>query len=103
MDTESYEQFPLSSDQVGDALQYLKEQIEVDLILFRDNPVTIELPITVDLQITDTPPGVKGDTASGGTKPATLETGLVVNVPFFVNPGDVVKVDTRTGQYLSRV
>lgn len=103
MDTSSYEQFPLSDDQIGVAIQYLVEQITVDLVLYRENPVAIELPITVDLKIDETPPGVRGDTAQGGTKPATLETGLVVQVPLFVNSGETVKVDTRTGQYLSRV
>ena len=103
MDTESYEQFPLAGDQIADSLQYLVEQIEVELVLYRGNPVAIELPITVDLAVAETVPGVRGDTAQGGTKPATLETGLVLNVPLFVNAGEKVKVDTRTGQYLSRV
>ncbi len=103
MDTDSYEQFPIGADQIKDSLRYLVEQIEVELILYRENPVAIELPITVDLTVSETVPGVKGDTAQGGTKPATLETGLVLNVPLFVNGGDQVKVDTRTGQYLSRI
>jgi len=102
MDTESFEQFPLSEEQIKDSLRYLIEQINVDLVLFRDNPVAIELPITVDLEVTETVPGFKGDTAQGGTKPATLETGLVVNVPMFVAQGEKIKVDTRTGNYLSR-
>jgi elongation factor P len=102
MDTESFEQFPLSKDQIGDALQYLVEQTTVDLVLFRDEPVTIEMPITVDLKVTETAPGFRGDTAQGGSKPATLETGLVVHVPLFVNEGDTLKVDTRSGEYLSR-
>lgn len=102
MDTVSYEQFPLSDTQITDALQFLVEQTEVDLVLFRDNPVAIELPITVNLEVSETVPGVRGDTAQGGTKPATLQTGLVVQVPLFVNQGELIKVDTRTGQYLSR-
>ena len=102
MDTASYEQFPLSDSQITDALQFLVEQTEVDLVLFRDNPVAIELPITVNLEVAETVPGVRGDTAQGGTKPATLQTGLVVQVPLFVNQGELIKVDTRTGQYLSR-
>ena len=102
MDTASYEQFPLSDTQITDALQFLVEQTEVDLVLFRDNPVAIELPITVNLAVAETVPGVRGDTAQGGTKPATLQTGLVVQVPLFVNQGELIKVDTRTGQYLSR-
>ncbi len=102
MDTVSFEQFPLSEEQIKDSLRYLIEQITVDLVLFRDNPVAIELPITVELKVTETNPGFKGDTAQGGTKPATLETGLVVNVPMFVAQGEKIKVDTRTGNYLSR-
>ena len=102
MDTESFEQFPLSEEQIKDSLRYLIEQTTVDLVLFRENPVAIEMPITVDLEVTETVPGFKGDTAQGGTKPATLETGLVVNVPMFVSQGEKIKVDTRTGNYLSR-
>lgn len=102
MDTASYEQFPLSDSQIADALQFLVEQTEVDLVLFRDNPVAIELPITVNLEVAETVPGVRGDTAQGGTKPATLQTGIVVQVPLFVNQGELIKVDTRTAQYLSR-
>lgn len=102
MDTETYEQFPLSAEQIGNSLDYMVEQTAVDLVFYRDEPVAIELPVTVDLKIVETPPGVRGDTAQGGTKPATLETGLVINVPLFVNPGEMVKVDTRTGEYLSR-
>ena len=103
MDTESYEQFPLSEDQIGDAIKFLVEQTTVDLVLFREEPITIELPNAVDLEVTETVPGVKGDTAQGGTKPATLETGLVLQVPLFVNQGSKVKVDTRSGDYLSRI
>ena len=102
MDTESYEQFPLTREQMGDALQYLIEQTTVDLVFYRDQPIAIELPITVELKVAETVPGVKGDTAQGGSKPATLETGLHVNVPLFVNKGDVLKIDTRSGEYLSR-
>lgn len=102
MDTVSFEQFPLSEEQIKDSLRYLIEQTNVDLVLFRENPVAIEMPITVELEVTETVPGFKGDTAQGGTKPATLETGLVVNVPMFVTQGEKIKVDTRTGNYLSR-
>jgi elongation factor P len=98
----SFEQFPLSEEQIKDSLRYLIEQTNVDLVLFRENPVAIEMPITVELEVTETVPGFKGDTAQGGTKPATLETGLVVNVPMFVAQGEKIKVDTRTGNYLSR-
>lgn len=102
MDTDNYEQFPLTREQLGDALNYLKEQIEVQLVFYNGEPLTVELPTTVDLQIVDTPPGVKGDTAQGGTKPATLETGLIVNVPLFVNPNEIIRVDTRNGEYVTR-
>ena len=102
MDTETFEQFPLSEDQIGNALQYLVEQTTVDLIVYRGEPLTIELPMTVALKVVESPPGLRGDTAQGGTKPATLETGLLIQVPLFVNEGESVKVDTRTGEYLSR-
>ena len=102
MDTASYEQFPLNEQQLEESLKFLVEQIEVELVLYEESPITIELPTTVDLEISETVPGVKGDTAQGGTKPATLETGLVVQVPLFVNQGEKVKIDTRTAQYLSR-
>ncbi len=103
MDTESFEQFPLSVDQLGDVTRYLVEQVEVELVLHDGNPIAVDLPITVDLKIAETGPSFKGDTAQGGTKPATLETGLVVNIPLFVDTGETVKVDTRSGSYLSRV
>jgi len=102
MDSETFDQSPLTKDQLGESLQFLVEQINVDLILSEGNPVTIELPTSVDIKVTDSPPGHKGDTAQGGSKPATLETGLVVQVPLFINSGETIKVDTRTGEYLSR-
>lgn len=102
MDTDSYEQFPLNEQQLEESLKFLVEQIEVELVLYEESPITIELPTAVDLEISETVPGVKGDTAQGGTKPATLETGLVVQVPLFVHQGEKVKIDTRTAQYLSR-
>ena len=102
MDTETFDQFPLSRDQVGDAIQYLVEQTTVDLVFFRGAPITIDLPVMVELRVTEAAPGVRGDTAQGGTKPAKLETGPVIQVPLFVNEGETVKVDTRTGEYLSR-
>ena len=102
MDSETFDQSPLTKDQLGESLQFLVEQINVDLILSEGNPVTIELPTSIDIQVTDAPPGHKGDTAQGGSKPATLETGLVVQVPLFINSGETIKVDTRTGEYLSR-
>jgi elongation factor P len=103
MDTETYEQVSLSADEVGDARDYLKENIEVQVLYIDGSPVTVELPNFVEIAIARTDPGVRGDTAQGGTKPATLETGAVINVPLFLNEGDVVKVDTRTGDYLGRV
>lgn len=103
MDVESYDQFPLSADQIGDDVNYLKENLVVDMLMHEDRPLGIELPITVDLEVVETEPGFKGDTATGGNKPAILETGLKVLVPLFVNTGDVVRVDTRTGEYIERV
>ena len=103
MDTESYDQFPLLKEQISAELNYLKEEMTVDLVFYEDNPISLELPITVDLQVVDSPPGLKGDTATGATKPATLETGLLIQVPLFVNEGEYVKVDTRNATYLSRV
>jgi elongation factor P len=103
MDTETYEQVSLSADEVGDAREYLKENTEVEVLYIDGAPATVELPNFVELAIARTDPGVRGDTAQGGTKPATLETGAVVQVPLFLNEGDVVRVDTRTGEYLGRV
>ena len=103
MDTESFEQFPLEAKKIGDGTKYMVDQIEVELVLHDDSPIAVDLPITVDLKITETGPAFKGDTAQGGTKPATLETGLTINVPLFVDTGETVKVDTRSGEYLSRV
>ena len=103
MDTSTYEQVSLSADEVGDARDYLKENTEVDVLYIDGAPVTVELPNFVELAIGKTDPGVRGDTAQGGNKPATLETGAVIQVPLFLNEGDVVKVDTRTGEYLGRM
>ena len=102
MDKESYEQFPLSSQQLGDALNYLKEGTELVVLLHDGEPVGVEMPLNVVLQVTLTEPGFKGDTATGGSKPATLETGLTIQVPLFVNQGDRVRVDTRDGSYIER-
>ena len=103
MDTESFDQIALSRQAVGDAIRFIKENDVVDLLVYDEEPIDIELPTSVNLVVEASDPGLKGDTASGATKPATLETGLVVNVPLFVNPGDVLKVDTRTGEYIERV
>lgn len=102
MDTETYEQVTLTSDQLGDAPKYVKENTNIHIQFYGGQAIGIELPNTVELQVVETEPGFKGDTAQGATKPATLETGLVVQVPLFVDNGDIIKVDTRTGEYLSR-
>lgn len=102
MDNDTFDQFPMSSDQISNSLDFMVEQTEVELIFYEDNPISLELPITVNLEVSDSPPGVKGDTATGATKLATLETGLELQVPLFVNQGDTIKVDTRTGTYISR-
>jgi elongation factor P len=103
MNVETYDQFALNREQLGDAVNYLKEGLQLEVQFYQDEPIGVELPITVDLQVTHTEPGFKGDTATGGTKPATLETGLTVQVPLFVNVGDVIRVDTRDGSYITRV
>lgn len=103
MNTENFEQSALNGSQLGDAVNYLKENMILDLLTYKGDPIGVELPITVDLAVAETDPGFKGDTATGGNKIAKLETGLTVQVPLFVNTGDVVKVDTRTGTYIERV
>jgi elongation factor P len=103
MDLDTYDQISLSADEVGEARDFLKENTEVEILFIEGSPVTVELPNFIELQIAKTDPGIRGDTASGGSKPATLETGAVVQVPLFLNEGDVVKVDTRSGEYLGRV
>jgi elongation factor P len=103
MDLDTYDQVSLDAEQVGDARHFLKENIEVEILFIDQNPVSVELPNFIELQITKTDPGIRGDTASGGSKPATLETGAVIQVPLFLNEGDIVKVDTRSGDYLGRV
>lgn len=102
MDVDSYEQYPMAGHQISEALKFLIEQTEVTLVFFNESPITIDLPITVILKVVDSPPGVKGDSAQGTTKPAILETGLEIQVPLFVNEDQLVKVDTRSGSYLSR-
>lgn len=103
MDTDSFEQILLDESAVGDLKLYLKENDSCDLLTYNGEPIDIELPTSVNLVVDYTEPGFKGDTASGGTKPATMETGLVVNVPLFINQGDMLKIDTRTGEYIERV
>lgn len=103
MDQESFDQIPLTAEQLGDALNYLKEGLIVQVTAHEGQHLGIELPTTVDLRVTDTGPAFKGDTSQGGGKPATLETGITIQVPFFVTVEDIVRVDTRTGEYLERV
>jgi elongation factor P len=103
MDTSSYEQISMNEQQLGDSINYLKENMEIKVLYYKGNPINIDLPMFVELAIAKTDPGVRGDTASGGSKPATLETGAVVKVPFYLNEGDVVKIDTRTGTFIERV
>jgi elongation factor P len=102
MDTSTYDQVHISSEALGDSVSFLKPEMTIDVEFYGTEPVGIELPQTVDLKVLDTVPGIKGATASAQVKPATLETGLVVQVPPFVNPGDVIRVNTETGEYLSR-
>ncbi|MEM7735398.1 MAG: elongation factor P [Deinococcota bacterium] len=102
MDMETYEQPTLSADYLGDAAKYLKENTEVTVDYYETKALKVTLPNVVELEITQTDPGVKGDTVSGGSKPAVLETGATVNVPLFIEQGEVVRVDTRTGDYLGR-
>jgi elongation factor P len=103
MDSDTYDQFPFSEDQVGDARRYLKENLEVDVVFWRGKPISIELPSFIEAVVAQTDPGVKGDTASGATKPARLETGAVVQVPLFIKEGEKIRVDTRSGEYVERV
>ncbi len=103
MDVENYEQITLGEDQMGDAVKFLKENMPVFIVQYETTVVGVELPNSVDLKVVETDPGVRGDTATAGTKPAKLETGHVVQVPLFINEGDVLKVDTRSGLYIERV
>ncbi len=103
MDTSSYDDIVLTSDQLGDAKNYLIDNIELDLIRFNDEPISVEPPEKVVLRVTYTEPGFKGDTATGGTKPATTETGLVVQVPLFISIDDLIRVNTTSGAYVERV
>ena len=102
MDNENYEQTALSADQIGDALNYLKDGLNLEILTCKSEAISIELPVSVQLQVIETEPGFKGDTATGGNKPAKLETGLTVQVPLFISVGDSIKVDTRTGEYLEK-
>ena len=102
MDNASYEQIALTATQIAEGINYLKEGLNLEILTSKGEAVNIELPLTVELQVTETDPGFKGDTATGGNKPAKLETGITIQVPLFINAGDIIKVDTRSGEYLER-
>lgn len=103
MDTETFEQISLTKEQLGNDIKYLKENMNLNVLFYQEKVFGVELPYFVELTVAETEPGIKGDTASGGSKPATMETGLVVQVPFFINVGDVLRIDTRSGDYIERV
>lgn len=103
MDNKNYEQSFIDQEHLSDSIDFLKENIDVKMLFFNNKPIGIELPIFVELKIAHTDPGVRGDTATGATKPATLETGFGIQVPLFINEGETVKIDTRTGEYVERV
>jgi elongation factor P len=103
MDEETYEQTPIEADQIGEKVSYLKEGMSLQVASYKEKIIDVELPITVDFEVVETQPGFKGDTVTAGSKPATLETGIVINVPMFINIGDKIRVDTRDGSYVERV
>lgn len=103
MDTETFDQMSIPVESVGDTRLFLQENVEVDVLLYKGSAISIDLPAFIESVITHTEPGIKGDTASGATKPATIETGAVLQVPLFVKEGDRIRVDTRTGAYMERV
>jgi elongation factor P len=103
MDVDNYEQRPLTAEILGDNVHFLKEGLQIKVSTFDGDPVDVELPTAVELKVTESMPGVKGDTATGATKPATVESGYTLNVPLFVQPGDTLRIDTRTGDYITRV
>ena len=103
MDNQSYDQIPFTPEQVGDAKKFLKENLEVSVVFWRGRPIGVELPSFIEALVKQCDPGIKGDTASGATKPATVSTGATVNVPLFVKEGEWIKLDTRTGDYIERV
>ncbi len=103
MDTKTYDQITLTEENIGEAKNFLQDNMEVDLLFFNETPISINLPNFVQLEVVKADPGVKGDTATGATKPATLETGYTIQVPLFIEEGEILKIDTRTGQYVERV
>ena len=102
MDNETYEQSELTKEQLGNAINFLKENMEAKIMIYSGRVIGVDLPNTVELTVVKTDPGIRGDTATGGSKPATMDTGYVVKVPLFINEGDVLNIDTRTGEYISR-
>ncbi len=102
MDEETYDQKTLNSNQLGPEVKYLKENMVLSVLFFQGNIIGVDFPAQVELAVIETEPGIKGDTASGGTKPATMETGAVVRVPFFINEGDKIRINTKTGEYIER-
>lgn len=103
MDNETFDQMTVDKEMLGDALGYLKEGINIELVTHNGKTLGVELPVSVELEVAETGPGFKGNTASAGSKPAVMETGITIQVPFFINTGDTIKVDTRSGEYLERV
>ena len=103
MDTETYEQLELTQDEVGEGAQWLKDETNIEVLFYKERPISVKLPITVELKVTSSEPGIKGDRVSGASKPATLETGATIQVPLFIKEGDTLKIDTRTGEYIERV
>ena len=103
MDSKTYDQISLGNEVVGDSARFLKEQQEIIVVFYKDEPIGVDLPVAVEMEVVGTEPGVRGDTVTGGTKPATLESGATISVPLFIEEGDTIKVDTRTGDYLERV
>ncbi|MEJ6950074.1 elongation factor P [Natronospora cellulosivora (SeqCode)] len=103
MDTDTYEQISLSDEQLGDKVDFLKENMILEVSMYEGRAIDIELPIFIEVAVAQTQPGIRGNTVSGGSKPATIETGAVVQVPLFINEGDLIKVDTRSGEYIERV
>ena len=103
LDQETFDQYELTKEQLGSTLDYLKENMMVEVVFYNGAAINVKLPTHVELKVTETPPSFRGDTAQGGNKPATLETGLRVNVPMFITPGTIVRIDTRTGDYTERV
>lgn len=102
MDNETFDQIVLTADQLGNAVNFLKENMNIAIMFFQGNVIGVDLPTAVELEVVETDPGIRGDTATGGTKPAKLETGYVVKVPLFINVGEVLRIDTRTGDYIER-